>query len=110
MCISDLSKTLMDKFHYQYIKAKYQSKAKMIFTDTDSLTYLIEMEDVYKDFHEDKHLFDFSDYPENSPYHCNSNKKVIGKFKVETHSVPIVEFVGLKSKMYSYIKDNAKDD
>ena len=49
-------------------------------------------------------MFDNSDYPENSPYYCNANKKVIGKFKDEACGVPIVEFIGLKSKMYSYIK------
>ena len=32
------------------------------------------------------------------------NKKVIGKFKDEAAGKPILEFVGLKSKMYSYIK------
>ena len=54
-------------------------------------------------------MFDNSDYPENSPYYCNANKKVIGKFKDEACGVPITEFVGLKSKMYSYVKDNEKD-
>ena len=29
-------------------------------------------------------------------------KKVIGKFKDEAAGQPIIEFVGLKSKMYSY--------
>ena len=33
-------------------------------------------------------------------------KKIIGKFKDEAAGVPICEFVGLRSKMYSYIKDN----
>ena len=33
-------------------------------------------------------------------------KKVIGKFKDEAAGIPITEFVGLRSKMYSYIKDN----
>ena len=33
-------------------------------------------------------------------------KKVIGKFKDETAGIPVVEFIGLRSKMYSYIKDN----
>lgn len=33
-----------------------------------------------------------------------SNKKVTGKTKVETKGVPVVEFVGLKSKMYSFIR------
>ena len=74
----------------------------------DSLTYEIEAQDVYNDFWNDKDMFDNSDYPENSPYHCNANKKFIGKFKDEACGVPIVEFVGLKSKMYSYVKDNEK--
>ena len=49
-----------------------------------------------------------SDYPENSPYYCNANKKIIGKFKDEACGVLITEFSGLKSKMYSYIKNDEK--
>ena len=49
-----------------------------------------------------------SDYPKSSPYFDKTNKKVIGKFKDEAAGVPICEFVGLRSKMYSYIKDNEK--
>ena len=109
MCILDLSKMLMYNFHYNYIKKKYVNRARLLFTDTDSLTYEIEAEDVCKDFWNDKDMFDNSDYPENSPYYCNANKKVIGKFKDEACGVPIVEFIGLKSKMYSYVKDNEKD-
>ena len=108
MCILDLSKTLMYNFHYNYIKKKYGNKAKLLFTDTDSLTYEIEAEDVYQDFWNDKDRFDNSDYPESSPYFDTTNKKVIGKFKDEACSIPIKEFVGLRSKMYSYIKDNRK--
>ena len=66
------------------------------------------MEDVYKDLWNDKDMFDNSDYSENSPYYCNANKKVIGRFNDEACGVPIVEFIGLKSKMYSYVKDNEK--
>ena len=110
MCILDLSKTLMYDFHYNYIKKKYNDKAKLLFTDTDSLTYQIEAEDVYKDFWADKDMFDNSDYPESSPYYNNANKKIIGKFKDEACGVPITEFVGLRSKMYSYVKNNNKSE
>ena len=106
MCILDLSKTLMYDFHYNYIKNKYVDKARLLFTDTDSLTYEIEADDVYQDFWKDKHLFDNSDYPKDNLFFDNSNKKVIGKFKDEAAGLPIVEFVGLRSKMYSYLKEN----
>ena len=108
MCILDLSKMLMYDFHYNYIRKKFGDRAKLLFTDTDSLTYEIEAEDVYKDFWNDKDMFDNSDYPENSLYYCNANKKVIRKFKDEACGVLITEFVGLKSKMYSYIKSDEK--
>ena len=36
--------------------------------------------------------------------------KVIGKFKDEACGVPITELVGLKSKMYCYVKDNEKGE
>ena len=106
MCILDLSKTLMYDFHYNYIKKKYGNRAKLLFTDTDSSTYEIKAKDIYNQFWNDKEMFDNSDYPEDSPYYCNDNKKVVGKFKDEACGVPIIEFIGLKSKMYSYIKDN----
>ena len=108
MSILDLSKTLMYDFHYKYIKKNYGEKAMLLFTDTDSLTYEIEANDVYRDFWIDKDKFDNSDYPEGSPYFDKTNKKVIGKFKDEAAGVPICEFVGLRSKIYSYIKDNEK--
>ena len=39
--------------------------------------------DVYEDFYEDKDLFDFSDYPQNSKFFDLVKKKVIGKMKGE---------------------------
>ena len=99
----------MYDLHKNYIKNKYGDRAELLFTDTDSLTYEIEAEDIYQDFWYDKDKFDNSDYSENSSYHDKTNKKVIGKFKNEAASIPIVEFIGLKSKMYSYIKNDEKE-
>lgn len=62
-------------FHYDYIKKKFNDKARLLFTDTDSLTYEIETDDVCRDFQNDKDKFNNSDYPENSPYFDKTNKK-----------------------------------
>ena len=54
MCILELSKILMYKFHYLYIKNKYGSDSRLLFTDTATLMYEIKTEDIYEDFSNDK--------------------------------------------------------
>ena len=105
MCILDLSKTSMYDFHYNYIKQKYGNKAKLLFTDTDSLMYEIQTKDFYNDINADvKQRFDTSNYPSKHPSGIPSglNKMVIGMFKDEVNSKVIDEFVGLRAKLYSY--------
>ena len=104
--ILDNSKIKMYDFHYNYVKARYGANATLLFTDTDSLCYKIETEDIYRDMYEDKELFDLSNYPADSPFHDPTNQKVLGKMKDETASVPIEEFVGLRAKMYSIKTDS----
>ena len=114
-CILDLSKTLMYEFHYNYIKPKYGEKAKLLFTDTDSLMYEIETDDFYKDISPDvRNKFDTSNYPKDhgirlgngtfrpSGIETGVNKKVIGMFKDEAGGLIISEFVGLRAKLYSF--------
>ena len=103
MCILDLSKVLMYDFHYNFIKAKYSDLAKLLFTDTDSLCYHIQTDDVYQDLDNHREMFDNSDYSKSSKFYFDNNKKVIGKMKDEAAGNIITSFVGLKSKMYSYL-------
>ena len=85
MCILDISKTLMYDFHYNYIKEKYGKNAKLLFTDTDSVTYDIKTEDKYKGFWADKDKFDFSGYKETSDFYDLKNKKVQYLFEYKSH-------------------------
>ena len=41
ICILDFSKALMYELYYDYIKNKYGSISRLLFTDTDSLMYEI---------------------------------------------------------------------
>jgi len=100
--ILELSKVLMYDFHYNTMKKKYGDKLELLFTDTDSLCYEIETDDLYGEMKEQSHLYDFSQYPKTHPLYSDTNEKAIGKFKDETNSVPIREFVGLRAKMYSF--------
>ena len=97
MNILDLTKSLMYDFHYNYIKTKYEDKAKLLFTDTDSLAYEIRTKDFYKDINPDiEKRFDTCDYPTNHPAGIKTwvNSKAHGMFKDEAGGKQIVEFVG----------------
>ena len=78
--VLDLSKLLMYDFHYNFIKKNFS--AELLFTDTDSLTYEIKSENAYKEFYKWKDLFDFSNYSKDSTFYDDTNKKIIGKMKM----------------------------
>jgi hypothetical protein len=104
MAILDLSKLHMFEFHYDIILPRYKENAQLLFTDTDSLCYLIKTDDFYKDMLASKDLYDMSNFPRDSPFYDASNKKVLGKFKDECDGAAPSEFVGLRPKMYSFFK------
>ena len=118
MCILDVSKTLMYDFHYNYIKKKYGENATLLMTDTDSLCYGIKTEDFYKDISGDvESKFDTSAYPKDhsdrnghpSGIKTGVNKKVIGMMKDECSGEIMVEFVGLRAKLYATKMDNNEE-
>ena len=66
MSILDISKTLMQEFWFDYIKPKYQDKAKLCYMDTDSFIIYVKTEDFYKDIANDvENQFDTCNYDEN---------------------------------------------
>ena len=108
--ILDLSKTLMYNFHYGYVRPRYGDRARLLFTDTDSLCYRIQTEDFYEDIAEDvPKWFDTCNYPKGHPI-GGPNKKVLGMMKDEAGGKSISEFVGLRCKLYAYKMDDGKAD
>ena len=111
-CVLDNSKHLMYDFHYNFMLKKFERKdIDLLFTDTDSLCYHIKNKDPFEVMKENKDYFDLSEYPKDHFLYNTDNKKVIGKFKDECSGTQITEFVGLRSKLYSYLTDeNEKND
>ena len=67
MTILDISKTFMYEFHYNHIKSTYGNRAALLMTDTDSLVYSIETDDLYDDTCHHLDLYDTSEYPSGHP-------------------------------------------
>ncbi len=110
--VLDISKVHMYDFHYNHILKKYGNKAKLLFTDTDSLCYHLETEDLYDDMIRDRQYFDLSEFPVDNKCFKNlldENIKKPGVFKLETSDKIVTEFCGLRAKMYSIkLHDNSE--
>ena len=92
-----LSKLHMYDFQYNHMKVKYPhaDQLRLLFTDTDSVAYAVQTENIYEDMASDAAgKYDFSEYPINHPLYDTSNRKALGFFKDELNSIPMKEFVG----------------
>ena len=111
MSILDISITYMYEFWYDYIKPKYQGRAKLCYMDTDSFVIHIKTEDFYEDIPDDvEKWFDTSNYSkdDNKPLPLGWNMKVIGLFKEEFGGKIAKEFVGLRAKAWPYLMDDSE--
>ena len=75
--------------------------------------YEIEAVDFYQDIKKDaKKRFDTSSFKEKqeSGLKIGENEKVVGKFKFEVCGKEIVQFVGLRSKLYSFKVEGGKEE
>ena len=111
LSILEISKTLMYEFWYGYMKPKYNNDVKLCYMDTDSFIMNIKTNDFYKDISNDvESRFDTSNYEVNRPLPTGKNKKIIGLMKDELGGKIITEFVTLRSKTYSFLTDDGKED
>ena len=111
LSILDISKILMYKFWYDYMKPKYGKDVKLCYMATDSFVMNIKTNYFYKDIANDvEKRFDTSNYEVNRPLPTGKNKKVTGLMKDELGGKIITEFVILRPKTYSYLTDDGKED
>lgn len=101
VAILELSKLFIMRVFYNIFVQKYGlMKLKLLLTDTDSLLLAIQTDDIYKDLKETG-VMEFGNFPENNPYHEDSETGKMFYFKDESCGYPIQNFVGLRSKCYS---------
>ena len=90
----------MHEFLYDYVKPKYDEKAKFCYIDTDSFIVYIKTDDNYKDITENvESRFDTSNYELYWPLPKEKNKKLIGLMKDELCGKVMTKFVGLRVKL-----------
>ena len=109
MSILDISKTLMYEFWYDYLKPKYNDKAKLCYMDTDSFVLTIFTEDFFDDIKSDvERWFNTSNYDKNNkrPLQIVVNKKVIEMFKDELGGKIMKEFFAHRAETYSYLMED----
>ena len=110
--VLELSKLHMYDFHYNHMKVKYPhaNQLPLLFTDTDSLAYAVQTDDIYKDMAADAvDRYDFSEYPLDHPLY-DDHRKAFGFFKDVLNSVPMQEFVGLRPKCYAFLCTGKVDE
>ena len=102
--VLELSKLLMYETYYDKLQPYFgHEKIQLQYMDTDSFVLSVNTKDIIKDLENSEDIFNFSNLDENHELFSNKNKKVIGKFKIETpKNIWIDEFICLRSKMYAF--------
>lgn len=104
MAVLDISKIIMYKFYYEYMKPTYRQQFKLLYTDTDSFIFILNTNNVYEDMKAEISRFDTSDYPSDNKFDMpKMNKKKLGLMKDECNGSIMTEFAGLRSKVYSFL-------
>ena len=102
--VLELTKLLMYETYYDKLQQYFvQEKIQLLYMDTDSFVLSVNTKDIIENLKDLEDIFDFINIDENHQLFSNKNKKVIGKYKIETpKNIWIDEFVCLRSKMYAF--------
>ena len=96
--ILDISKTVMYKFHYDFIMENFPG-TELLFTDTDSFCYFIPTDkDMYEFIGGNREWFDFSNYPRGHPNYDLATTLFQENLKMKWVGYLLKNFVGLDQK------------
>ena len=110
LSILELSKIAMYEFWYDYVKVKYEDRARLCYMDTDSFVQNVRTKEFYRDISEDvKDRFHTFNFYCDRPLPIGVNKNVVGLMKDELGGGIITEFVALRPKAYSYRTDDLEE-
>ena len=102
--VLEISKLFMYESYYDRFLPYFGEKnLQLHYMDCDSFVLSIKTNDIIGNLKDLKELFDFSNLDKNHELFDTKNKKVIGKFKIETpSSIWLDEFCTLRSKVYAF--------
>ena len=102
--ILELSKLHMYETCYDTLQPYFgQENLQLHYIDTDGMILSMKTKDIIKDLKNLEDFFAFSNLDENHELFSNKNKKIFGKFKIETpKNIWIDKFVCLRSEAYSF--------
>ena len=105
LSLLEIRKIVMYEFWHDYMKLKYQEKAKLFYIDTGSFIVSIHKNrNIYTDIIKDVDIrVDTSNYELYRPLPKGKNKKVLGLMKNELAGKIMREFAVLRAKTYSYL-------
>lgn len=102
--ILEISKEYMYRLFYDTLRPAFggSDNVDLVYMDTDAYILDVKVPDIYSTLKTTmSELMDFSDYPADHSCFSTENKKVVGKLKDETKSIPIKQVVALRPKLYS---------
>ena len=97
--VLEVRKILMYEFWHDYVKPKYNEKAKLCYMDKYSFIVYIKTDDIYKGITKDVET-----------RFGTSNCELVGLLKDELGGKTMIKFVGLRAKTYSYLIDDGSED
>ena len=106
--VLDSSTLLMYETYYEKLQQYFGlENIQNHYTDCDSMILSIKTDNIINDLNNLEDLFALSNLNTNNELFSNKNKKVLGKFKIETpESIWIDEFIALRSKAYAFKCNN----